>query len=68
MVMTDERLYTVDHVAAYLQVNQYTVRRWLREGQLGGFRLGGRSAGWRIRASELERFIQTREQAEESQR
>ncbi|MGD9889683.1 MAG: hypothetical protein AB7U18_00130 [Dehalococcoidia bacterium] len=30
---------------------------WLRDGKLVGRRLGGRRAGWRIRASDLDRFL-----------
>jgi excisionase family DNA binding protein len=68
MVMSDERLYTVAEVAAHLRVNEFTLRRWLREGRLTGFRLGGKTAGWRIRQSELDRFIRTRELGEEPRR
>jgi excisionase family DNA binding protein len=57
MVMTDERFYTVDEVAERMRVTVFTVRNWLRAGQLGGFRAGGRKAGWRIRQSDLDRFI-----------
>jgi excisionase family DNA binding protein len=61
----DEQLFTVGEIAAHLRVNEFTVRRWLREGRLRGFRLGGPS-GWRIRASDFERFIRQAEQREES--
>ncbi len=53
--MSDE-LLTVAQVAERLKVNRETVRRWLRAGQLRGTLLGDR-AGWRIPASEVERFI-----------
>lgn len=57
--MEHERWYTVEQVAERLQVAEVTVRRWLREGLLRGSRLPGK-AGWRIPASELERFLQER--------
>jgi excisionase family DNA binding protein len=51
---------TVEQIADYLQVHPETVRRWLRDGQLRGMALGGRS-GWRVRRAELERFMQALE-------
>jgi excisionase family DNA binding protein len=57
--MEHECWYTVEQVAKRLQVAEVTVRRWLREGLLRGSRLPGK-AGWRIPASELERFLRER--------
>ncbi len=56
--MADEAMLTVADVAARLKVPPATVRRWLRDGRLRGVRLGGTKLGYRIRASDLERFIQ----------
>ena len=56
--MADE-LLTVPEVAAMLRLNEQTVRRWLRDGTLPGFRFGqNRKAGWRVRRSELDRYIE----------
>jgi excisionase family DNA binding protein len=52
-----ERMLTVREVAEQLRVSTETVRRWLRDGKLHGLWLSDR-AGWRIPASELDRFIQ----------
>jgi excisionase family DNA binding protein len=53
-----EPLYTVEQVADRLQVQPATVRVWLRLGKLHGTQPGNsRRVGWRVRASELERFI-----------
>ena len=38
-----------------------TVRRWLRAGVLRGFQPGGKRLGYRVRESELRRFIAERE-------
>ena len=57
VAMTDEQLLTVQQVAERLQVTEWTVREWLKAGRLRGFRLGGRKSGWRIGASDLQRFI-----------
>ena len=59
-VMTDEQFLTVGEVAGRLRVSEEAVRNWLRKGQLRGMSLG-RKAGWRVRPSELERFIAERE-------
>lgn len=58
--MMDEMMLTVDEIAERLRVNPYTVRRWLREGALHGIKMGDR-AGYRVRQSELNRFLNDRE-------
>ena len=50
---------TVEQVAEQLQVSAWTVRRWLREGELEGSNLGDR-AGWRIPSGAIERFLEAR--------
>jgi excisionase family DNA binding protein len=55
-MMADEVL-TVAEVASRLRVSEYSVRNWLRAGRLRGYRPGGTKAGWRVRISDLERFI-----------
>lgn len=52
-----ERYLTVHEVAAHLGVTEDTVRRWLRERRIRGFMPGGARSGYRIRESELERFV-----------
>jgi excisionase family DNA binding protein len=61
MVVVDEQLLTVQQIAERLQVHQNTVLTWLKRGELSGIRIGGSKAGWRVRASELERFLSERE-------
>lgn len=53
-------MYTVEQLAELLQVHANTVRSWLVERKLRGIRLDGK-AGWRVRESELERFLKERE-------
>ena len=60
----DERVLTVNQVAAQLQVNVQTVRRWLRDGELIGIPIGGRT-GWRVPASEVAAFLDRRRLARE---
>ena len=58
-----DRMLTVDQVAERLQVNEQTVRRWLRDGQLTGVPFGGRT-GWRINEDDLQAFLDRRRMAE----
>lgn len=51
-----EKWLTVDEAAERLSVHEQTVRRWLRAGQLIGTSIN-RRAGWRIRESEIQRFL-----------
>jgi len=55
-MVTDE-LLTVEEVAARLKVHPETVRRHLKAGTIKGHRLGSKRLGWRIAASELDRFV-----------
>lgn len=53
----NERLLTVREVADRLRSSPETVRRWLRQGKLRGFRPGGTKLGYRVPESELQRFL-----------
>jgi excisionase family DNA binding protein len=58
--MAGDELLTVQEVAQRLKLkNPETVRRWLRQGKLRGALIAD-SVGWRVRASDLERFIAQR--------
>ncbi len=57
--MSQDAWLTVEQVAATLQVHIDTVRGWLRSGELKGSLLS-RRAGWRVRESDLEAFMQER--------
>ena len=60
-----ERLLTVEEVAMRLQVNEQTIRRWLRDGELSGVPFGGRT-GWRVSEDDLLAFLaRRREEAEQ---
>jgi excisionase family DNA binding protein len=51
-----EEWLTVADIVRKLRVHEQTVRRWLRSGALPGRNLGGK-AGWRVRSSDLDRFL-----------
>lgn len=55
--MNEQRLLTVREVAERLRSSPETVRRWLRQGKLRGFRPGGTKLGYRVPEGELQRFL-----------
>lgn len=59
VVMADDRLLTVPEVAERLRVSAYTVREWLKAGRLPGYRPGGTKAGWRVKESDVSRFLES---------
>ena len=50
----DDKIYKITEVADMLRVRDYTVREWLRTGQMGGFKAG---RVWRIRQADVDEFI-----------
>jgi len=57
---------TVADVANRLKVHPATVKRWLRDGKMGGVLLGDR-AGWRVSEDDLSRFIESQRQTPQDQ-
>jgi len=51
-----ERWLKVEEVAERLGVHAESVRRWLRDGRMRGHIIS-RRGGWRVRESEIERFL-----------
>ncbi len=45
---------TPQEVSELLRVSVYTVRRWIKQGQLPAYRIG---RGWRIDASALDEWL-----------
>lgn len=58
MPETQERYLSPDEVAQRLNVKPLTVRRWLKNGNLKGLKLGRL---WRVRESNLEAFLKSAE-------
>ena len=52
-----ERFFTVDEIAARLQVSDQTVRRWVKSGKLIAFKPGKEL---RIHPTDLEEFLESR--------
>ncbi len=55
--MDQDPWLTVEQISERLQFHPDTVRRLLREGRINGYRVN-RRAGWRVKASEIDRFVQ----------
>lgn len=53
-VNPDERMLTVEQVADIFNVTTYTVRSWLKEGRLEGFKLSNKR--WRIPYTSMREF------------
>jgi excisionase family DNA binding protein len=58
-VAAPRRMLTVKQVAEELGVGAFTVREWIRDGELPAIGFGNRS-GYRIEREDLERFIDAR--------
>ena len=53
--MSREQYRTVKEVAELLQVNEVTVRRWIKEGEIRAIDIG---KGWRIGPDDLDAFLE----------
>lgn len=53
--MSREHYRTVKDVADLLQVNEVTVRRWIKDGELRAIDIG---KGWRIGPEDLDAFLE----------
>lgn len=54
--MTD--ILTIREVAQYLRLNEKTTYRYVAEGVIPGFKVGG---AWRFRKSEIDKWIANQE-------
>ena len=52
-----ESLLSIDETAEKLKSHPETVRRFIREGQLAGVKLG---RSWRVREADLRAFVEAR--------
>jgi excisionase family DNA binding protein len=57
-----EKIYSTEEAAAILGVKPETVRQWIRKGELGAVKAGPRL--WRVRESDLQKFLQTKPEGE----
>ena len=52
--MEPQSFLTPHEVSHLLRVSVYTVRRWIKEGNLPAYKVG---RGWRIRESDLDEWL-----------
>ncbi len=57
--MSGDEILTIKELASYLKIAEKTAYRFVSEGRIPGFRVGG---SWRFRRSEIERWIAEQEQ------
>lgn len=57
--MSDHEIFTIKDLASYLKIAEKTAYRFVSEGRIPGFKVGG---SWRFRRSEIERWIAEQEQ------
>ena len=58
MAVSEEQFLSLEDVANRLQVSDQTVRRWVKAGKLAAYKPG---LEYRIKGSDLEEFLKTRE-------
>ena len=54
-MITLDKLLTPEQVAERLQISIVTVKKWLTDGKLPGYKVGRQ---WRISEAELEKFVE----------
>lgn len=52
--MEQQPFLTPQEVSAILRVSVYTVRRWIKDGDLPAYKIG---RGWRIREADIDRWL-----------
>lgn len=60
--MTNERFYTVEEVAERLRVTPYTLRVYIRNGELGAVKIGKQ---YRISEGQLQEFLKNQQTKQE---
>jgi len=50
-----KEFYTTQDLADFLQLNQRTIQKWIKEGKLKGYRFGKK---YRIRSIDIENFLE----------
>lgn len=52
--MTDDKLYTINEIAAMVRVTPQTVRSWIRNGKMGALKVHG---SYRLTKVHLQEFL-----------
>lgn len=51
-----DKLMTVEQMAEYLQVDEYTIYAWARKGKMPAFKVG---RFWRFRKEEIDKWLES---------
>lgn len=60
--MPDDEILTIKELASYLKIADKTAYRFVSEGRIPGFKVGG---SWRFRKREIDRWIKEQELKQE---
>ena len=50
-----DKLMTVEQIAEYLQVDEYTIYAWARKGKMPAFKVG---RFWRFRTEDIDKWLE----------
>ena len=56
-----KELYTINELADFLRVSPRTIRRYLKDGKINGFKVNGKE--WRFSDEEVSRYIQEQQKS-----
>jgi excisionase family DNA binding protein len=59
--MSEDEILTIKELASYLKIAEKTTYRFVSEGRIPGFKVGG---SWRFRKREIDRWISEQERKE----
>ena len=65
MLLMEKPLYTTEQVAQRLQVTEFTVREWLKQGKMTGFKAG---RSWRISDEDITEFLRKSQEERQNKR
>ena len=54
-VTVSDKLMTVEQMAEYLQVDEYTIYAWARKGKMPAFKVG---RFWRFRKEDIDKWLE----------
>lgn len=57
----ENQVFTPDEVAEILKIHPQTIRKWINEGKIRGFKVG---AHWRVTGQQITDFIKRNESIE----
>lgn len=58
--MSDDEILTIKELASYLKIAEKTIYRFVSEGRIPGFKIGG---SWRFRKSEIDQWTKSKAEA-----